>query len=140
MAIVFENDLINREISVGQTIKGSLKSITNTSDWYRLTLSKQTLVNVKFSVEQTVTKFDYYYIKTPTGGFYVYPGSKGIPEQGITFLMRSGETAYFDVVGSDSGVLREGYTLEITEAPLPTFGRYVKDGLKNPFTKVLPGH
>jgi hypothetical protein len=130
MTIVYEKDLINNKVSLGQTVKGSLKSITNTTDSYLLPLSKQTLVNVKFSVEQTVTEFDYYYLNTPVGYFSVYPGYKGIPNEGITFLMDRNDNYnsgyyHFTVYGSSQGVFRDGYTLEITEAPLPTFGRYV---------------
>ena len=91
MAIVYEKDLINGKISLGQTVIGSLTSRTNTTDSYSLPLSKQTLVNVKFSVEQTVTEFDYYYLTTPVGNFAVYPGYKGIPNEGITFLMDSND-------------------------------------------------
>ena len=145
MAIVFENDLINREISVGQTIKGSLKSITNTVDPYLLSLSKSTLVNVKFSVEQTVTEFDYYYLITPVGIFGVYPGYKGIPNEGITFVMNRNDSygaGYypFKVNGSYTGVFRDTYTLEITEASLPKFGLYVKGNetnLKQSYPQIL---
>ena len=131
MAIVYEKDLINRKISIGQTVIGSLTSRTNTVDSYLLPLSKQTLVNVKFSVEQTVTEFDYFYLHTPLGYFSVKPGFKKIPNEGITFLMsydayNSSWYSDFSVIGSDRGVFRDTYTLEITEAPLPKFGLYVE--------------
>jgi len=128
MAIIFESTLVgypytnsNPGIRLGQQIKGSLTSVTDTSDYYNLIINEKKLVNLKFDVEQAVTGFDFYYLKTPVGTFRIHPLYK-FPKEGINFYISPNDNdsnfSYYDsirVIGSDNGVFRLGYSLEITE-------------------------
>ena len=78
MAIIFESTLVgypytnnNPGIRLGQQIKGSLTSVTDTSDYYNLIINEMKLVNLKFYVEQAVTEYDFYTIRTPVGIFKI---------------------------------------------------------------------
>ena len=128
MAIIFESTLVgypytsnNPGIRLGQQIKGSLTSVTDTSDYYNLIINEKKLVNLKFNVEQTVTEFDFYTIKTPVGSFRIHPSFK-FPTEGINFYVspNDGYTDFdyydsIDIDGSSNGVFRLSYFLEINE-------------------------
>lgn len=104
---------------INNTVVGKLTSSSDTVDEYRVAAVRQddTLVKIKFSVDQVVTDYDYYQLETPAGDFFIRPGySVGI-EDGITINFPGGTGAYFDinVRGSYQGVFRGNYSLEITE-------------------------
>jgi hypothetical protein len=137
MAIIYESNLTgypnsrsNLGISLGQTIKGSLTSYTNTIDDYNLILNQKTLVNLKFSVDQIVNEFDYYRIKTPVGFFYIHPNYNQIPLEGINFYIIPNYQNYstISVIGSSNGVFRGGYTLQIEERPEPFYTKFIDPG------------
>ena len=54
--------------------------------YYNLIISEKKLVNLKFNVEQTVTEFDFYTIRTPVGSFRIHPSFK-FPTEGINFYV-----------------------------------------------------
>jgi hypothetical protein len=128
MAIIFESTLVgypytssNLGIRLGQQIKGSLTSVTDISDDYNLIINEKKLVNLKFNVEQTVTEFDFYTIKTPVGSFRIHPLFK-FPTEGINFYVSPNDNYrdfnYYDSIdidGSNNGVFRLSYFLEINE-------------------------
>jgi len=128
MAIIFESTLVgypyinsNPGIRLGQQIKGSLTSVTDISDDYNLIISEKKLVNLKFNVEQTVTEFDFYTIRTPVGSFRIHPSFK-FPTEGINFYVSPNDNYkdfnYYDSIdidGSNNGVFRSSYFLEINE-------------------------
>jgi len=128
MAIIFESTLVgypyvysNPGIRLGQQIKGSLTSVTDISDDYNLIINEKKLVNLKFNVEQTVTEFDFYTIRTPVGSFRIHPSFK-FPTEGINFYIYPNNNTrdfnYYDSIdidGSNNGVFRLNYFLEINE-------------------------
>jgi hypothetical protein len=128
MAIIFESTLVgypyinsNPGIRLGQQIKGSLTSVIDISDDYNLIISEKKLVNLKFNVEQTVTEFDFYTIRTPVGSFRIHPSFK-FPTEGINFYVSPNDYYqdfnYYDSIdidGSNNGVFRSSYFLEINE-------------------------
>ena len=130
MAIIYESSLVgypyksnsNLGIRLGDTVKGSLTSVTDTQDLYNLIINGTILVNLKFNVEQSVTEYDYYTLYTPVGPFYIHPLYTKIPSEGINFYISHNKVSsnffYYDsidVYGSKNGIFKLGYTLEVTE-------------------------
>ena len=136
MSIVYEEQLDlaydRLLIPLGSTVIGNLTSRSDTNDLYQLRLTQPTLVEVKFSVEQEVTSYDYYKVSTPVGDFYAHPSFPSI-QGGVRFLLpgglgREGFNAWtFSVSGSNQGVFRGTYTLEISEIELED-GLIFEDG------------
>ena len=126
MAILNEDSLTflrnSRDVAsfpINNTVVGKLTSSSDTVDEYRVAAVRQddTLVKIKFSVDQVVTDYDYYQLETPAGNFFIHPSySVGIKD-GITINFPGGTGAYFDinVRGTNQGVFRGNYSLEITE-------------------------
>ena len=155
MAIIYESNLkqytpsyisSNLGIRLNDIIIGSLTSTTDTYDDYNVIINKKTLVNLKFNVEQAVNEYDFYYLRTPVGVFYVHPLYPKFPSEGINFYLSPNVDSYgfiyyrsIDIVGSDRGVFKLGYTLEITELNENLAGNLIEAGSsfeKSPLVRV----
>jgi hypothetical protein len=153
MAIVYESNLVRTSssysglnIRLGDIVKGSLTSITDTDDVYNLIINGTFLVNLKFNVEQSVNEFDYYILRTPVGSFYIHPNYTKIPSEGINFYISNNTNRFnyiyydsIDVIGNRNGVLKLGYTLEITELNANLAGSLIEAGssfVKSPLVRV----
>ena len=105
-------------LPIGNSVVGSLTSSTDTSDVFRVMSEKdETLVQIKFSVDQVVSTYDYYTLETPVGNFYVRPGFSNQIAEGIFINIPGGLGEHFNlrVQGSYQGVFRGNYTLEVAE-------------------------
>jgi hypothetical protein len=153
MAIVYESSLVKTSnsyqglsIRLGDTIIGSLTSITDTEDSYNLIINGTFLVNLKFNVEQSVTEYDYYILTTPVGYFYIHPNYTKFPSEGINFYISNNTSRFgfiyydsIDVIGNKNGILKLSYTLEITQLDENLAGSLIDAGssfAKSPLVRV----
>lgn len=146
MSIVYEEQLDVADdrliIPLGITVIGNLTSRFDTTDLYQLRLTQPTLIEVKFSVEQEVTSYDYYKLSTPVGDFYAHPSFPSI-EGGVRLLLPGGigregfNDWAFVVSGSNQGVFRGTYTLEINEIE-PEDSLVFEDGTNRDFDSAIP--
>jgi hypothetical protein len=126
MATIYEGNLVGYPyksssqlgIPLNSTIIGSLTSRTDVIDIYYPIIDKKTLINLKFNVDQSVTTYDYYILNTPVGSFYIHPNYTTFPSQGVNFYINPWKYASWETIevqGSERGVFKLNYTLEINE-------------------------
>ena len=117
-------------ITLGDSVIGSLTSIIDTSDPFIVILSKKTLINLKFSSEQKPTEYDYYKLVTPVGVFILKPGN--FPIDGVNFFLdKDFQYTYYNpitVVGSNNGIFKGTYLLEITQKEIYPWENFTDTG------------